>query len=64
MYDVYQHVARPELRLIVSRGDELPQRAPKNRWHLVGRQLRVPQFVDDEIQRSGFAIIKPQGNRE
>jgi hypothetical protein len=60
MYDVYRHVARPELRLIIPRGVQLPNQVPKNRWRLAARQLSVPQIVATEIRRSGFSIIRPQ----
>jgi hypothetical protein len=60
MYDVYRHVARTELRLIVPRGARLPERARKERWRLTGRRRSLPKIVADEIGRSGFSIIRPR----
>jgi hypothetical protein len=60
MYDVYRHVARTELRLIIPRGVRLPERVPKERWRLAARRHSIPKIVADEIQRSGFSIIKPR----
>jgi hypothetical protein len=60
MYDVYRHIARAELRLIVPRGVRLPERVPKDRWRLAARRHSIPKIVADEIQRSGFSITKPR----
>jgi hypothetical protein len=60
MYDVYRHVARAELRLIVPRSSKLPDCVPKERWQLAGRRYGIPKIVADEIDRSGFSITKPR----
>jgi len=60
MYDVYRHMARAELRLIVPRGSKLPDRVPTEKWRLAARRQSIPKIVADEINRSGFSITKPR----
>jgi hypothetical protein len=58
MYDVYHHVTRADLQLILPRGEELPERVPKANWQLSARRFSIPRNVADEIGRSGFSIIR------
>jgi hypothetical protein len=58
MYDIYRHISRSDLQLIMHRGASLPRRAPKETWQFAARRLNVPRIVADEIERSGFSIVK------
>jgi hypothetical protein len=58
VYDVYQHVSRPELRLVVRSGTDLPAMVPKSRWRYVGEERGISPIEAAEVLRSGFAISK------
>jgi len=62
MYDAYRHLTRPELRLLVRRGAELPPKASKASWRSVGRELKISQIEANEIERNGFSISRPRGH--
>jgi hypothetical protein len=59
-YDIYRHVRRSELRLVVRTGSQLPSRILQDNWKLVGQQQAISRIEAAEIQRSGFAISKPR----
>jgi len=58
LYDVYQHVSKPELRLVVRSGTDLPPTVPKDRWRYVGEEQGISPIEAAEVLRSGFAISK------
>jgi hypothetical protein len=60
-YDIYRHVKRPELRLVVRSGTGLPSQAPKERWSLVGQERSIPRIEAAEIQRIGFSVSRVRG---
>jgi hypothetical protein len=58
VYDVYQHVSRPELRLVVRSGTKPPEIVPKDSWRYVGEEQGISPIEAAEILRNGFAISK------
>jgi hypothetical protein len=59
-YDIYRHVTRPELRLVVRSGSDLPSQASKATWHYTGQEQSISRIEAAEIQRAGFAISRPR----
>jgi hypothetical protein len=59
-YDIYRSIKRPELRLVVRRGTDLPQQISKTIWNLTGHKRSISPIEATEIQRSGFAISRPR----
>lgn len=58
IYDVYQHVSRPELRLVVRSGVKLPAMVPEDSWRYVREERGISPIEAAEVLRSGFAISK------
>jgi hypothetical protein len=58
IYDIYRHVKRPELRLVVRSGSGLPSQAPKESWRLEGQERSIPAIEAAEVLRSGFSVSK------
>ena len=58
IYDIYRHVKRPELRLVVRSGSGLPNQAPKESWQLEGQERSIPPVEAAEVLRSGFSVSK------
>lgn len=64
MYDSYCNILRTDLRLIVPRGAKLPDAISSEKWRPTHRLLSIPQIVSDEIERSGFSIIRQKKQEE
>lgn len=63
MYDIYRSAKRPELRLVVRRGTDLPQQISKDIWQLTGQERAISPIEAAEIQRSGFAISRARQSK-
>jgi len=62
-YDIYRSIKRPELRLVVRRGTDLPQQISKHIWQLTGQEQSISAVEAAEIQRSGFAISRTRASK-
>jgi hypothetical protein len=62
-YDIYRSSKRPELRLVVRRGTDLPQQITKNVWQLTGQETSISPIEAAEIQRTGFAISRARESK-